>query len=70
MYLRIGDCPVKGREHVVKLLDLLGSRTCYPVEEELSYQSQYMEDPDDEDSQDKYDKPRSEEESSEDSEED
>ena len=56
MYLRIGDCPVKGRDHVVKLLDLLGSKTCYPVEEEASYESQYLEGPDGEDSQEKYDR--------------
>ena len=69
MYLKIGDCPVEGRDHVVRLLDLLGSKTCYPVEEEISYQTQYMEDQDGEDSQNKYDELRSEEESSEDDEE-
>ena len=65
-FLKVGQCPVEGRDHVVQLMDALGTNTERPAPEPLnseeSEQSESDEEPEEENSQQAYDEPPSEEE--------
>ena len=60
MYLKIGDVPSTGRDHVVNYLDLIESKTPWPAELQDEEELNTQVDPAEKDSQDIYDELTSE----------
>ena len=57
MYLKVGECPVKGRGHVTKFLDMIDSSSKYPALPPSDEENDEDYGDESEDSQAKYDQP-------------